>query len=614
MALRCPRSSVATFRTACLAILGTLTVAGATLAAEHPLDAIPENASVVLRFKKPKATFDNFVKFATSLDKNFGRQASRGAGELGELISNPKREGLDIKYDWYVVLISNGGLFPDAVYAIPATNHDTMEAAVKKAMFDRVKFARHDNWLLYSSSDKAIESVTECLAKTTKPVSESIDRGALTLMDQHDVSAYVNVTRLTQETFKIELDAIKTELDEMLKDPAAAIPGTEGVDLKPVFESYGQVLRQLYQAVGDTRSVTIGISTRSKGIDLEFFIGEDPSSPTAELLKSAPPSNLSLLEHLPANRLIYGAVQTGSPAASKWALTMARAFVKDDSTRSQVDSAIRDFDQIQFGTTAFAMNGGDGAARKSISIVEMRPTDKAREMTRKTAAAFARLDLGQVSQTAELSEGAETINGQSIDLLVVKATPQTTPAATPANPGAATPGAPLPVTTAPATAAPPNSAPPAAVETTMRIAYLPDYVVQTTGGGQAQMEEALQGLGYGKVRAGATASASATGAAGGGKLNTTLIPTRTQLSPQANFVFLADLSGMAAEAMKIPEPQLRNPPKRTYFGLSVTTEPAGIRVKSHLPVAQIQGLGRFSGQIESLFRGAGAPGGPRAIP
>jgi hypothetical protein len=133
---------------------------------------------------------------------------------------------------------------------------------------------------------------------------------------------------------------------------------------------------------------------------------------------------------------------------------------------------------------------------------------------------------------------------------------------------------------------------------TSRSVYLKDRVVQTTGGGKQAMTDALAA-----VEKPATSSP--------------VQAARAPLGAKANVVVLFDLSNTIAKiaelvvkAQVLPLPidadqvkALQSKP--SYLGLSAGTEAQGLRVKTHVPVQQMQNIAKIVGFVQQAMGGAG---------
>jgi hypothetical protein len=126
---------------------------------------------------------------------------------------------------------------------------------------------------------------------------------------------------------------------------------------------------------------------------------------------------------------------------------------------------------------------------------------------------------------------------------------------------------------------------------TTRTVYLKDRLVQTIGGGKEAMSQALAGL-EAKTSAGSASSPMA--------------QSRGKLAQKANLYVLFDLPGTIGRAIQLVsesgalpflpiDPAMFNNPdaRPSYMGMSVGTESAGLRVKTFIPLAQMQGIARI---------------------
>src|SRR5207253_7207170 len=100
-------------------------------AADSALDAISTDASVVIRFKTPKATLEKAKDLANAASKEFGKLVADKSARLGDAISNPELEGVDMESDWWMaVYAAPEKEEPDVVFIIPATDIKAMKQAL----------------------------------------------------------------------------------------------------------------------------------------------------------------------------------------------------------------------------------------------------------------------------------------------------------------------------------------------------------------------------------------------------------------------------------------------------------------------------------------------------
>jgi hypothetical protein len=135
---------------------------------------------------------------------------------------------------------------------------------------------------------------------------------------------------------------------------------------------------------------------------------------------------------------------------------------------------------------------------------------------------------------------------------------------------------------------------------TTRVVYLKDRVIQTMGGGKQAMNDVLASV---EKKPSDTAKSPTQ-------------QTRTKLAPKSNLLVLWDIPGtvakimaMVVESQTVPLPidpdavkDLQTKP--SYFGLSAAGEPQGLRVKTVVPVEQMQGIAK----IVKFFKDSGFAG------
>jgi hypothetical protein len=94
---------------------------------------------------------------------------------------------------------------------------------------------------------------------------------------------------------------------------------------------------------------------------------------------------------------------------------------------------------------------------------------------------------------------------------------------------------------------------------------------------------------------------------------------RGNLAAKSNVVFLLDLPNTIVKVLEVVVQAQILPPvlpldldqikslqtKPSYFGLSAGTEPQGLRVKTHIPVEQMQGIAKIVGFVQQLMGGIG---------
>ncbi len=551
--------------------------AGPLRAAETALDAIPADASVVVRLKNPEATIDKLADFVDMVQPGFGGQVRLQSQALGLAISNPTLGGVDQAADWWLAVFAppEGGE-PGVVFVIPATD----VKAMKEALGDSFKFTEFGKWGVYTENDAAAEKIAAGLKTKGKSIASMIDAQSQDSFDKGDLSVFVNLGQLTT-LYKDKLAGMKTQASEALEK----LPDDGGANLKVISQISAKFLSRLFQGIEDARSFTTAINISKQGISIEELLRVKTDSATDKFLKTSAPSEIALLSTLPAGQLGYVGLQVDMAAVIKLGTSLLGAVDGNEEAMKKLAAIMDEHAKLKYGAMAasFEVGNAKAGALRAITVMEVDNPQKARDLTEKQTQAMDGVKTPPVTTTSSLQKDAEKIGNNSVDILTVKqsydddndANTQMIEAVTKAVYG-----------------------PDGMVS---RFAYLKDRVVQTLGGGKDAMSRAL-----------ATQSEqSAKTSAGSSKV---VVQSRKQLAPKANLVVLVDLPGLLARAVQaasesgaIPFP-INNAAveglqlQESFIGISAGTEPQGLRCNTHIPTEQIQGLMRC-GLLFATLRG-----------
>jgi len=565
-------------------------------AADDPIDAIPDSAGAVMHFKVPRTTIRKASNLANLLDKSYGPKLTAMSKQLGLLIANPRGRGVDPKRDWWIVVFPNPEGPTAIVYGIPAKQLDAMEQAIGKGYL----FIRHGKWLFYTQDAAAAKTIRGRIAGRGKSIAANMDTSSRQLLTRGDVSVYVNVRRLT-EIYKIEIDTASQEFETALDELAKASSGGSAGNLKPAFKMYAKMFRGVLQGLKDTHSFTAAVTVNNKGIAIEEYCHVTPLSATDKFLQANQPSEMSVMAKLPDDKLIYWGMHGNLAGMSQWAMNYSSGMFSGNPTdATAMKKVMAEYAKLKIGTIAgaFSLGSLDEGLIRTIGVTEVTPVEKMRALTRQVIKAMSNLNTGGVKQTIDLKPDAEKYGKYSADVMVTKIE-------APAGPG---PGGAMAEQMIEKMFGPEGI--------TTRAVYLKGMAVQTLGGGKAAMEEALASL-NGTGRSGSSPGSS-------GNAAKIMRSARSRLGKTSNLTLLIDLPGLIAEGVKMasaaaPLPFLPAPAeidklgiKRSFLGFSLTTEPAGLRMKTFVPLAQIEGIskivGLFKGLLPQMLPGGGLPG------
>ncbi|MGE5192559.1 MAG: hypothetical protein ACM3U2_08655 [Deltaproteobacteria bacterium] len=551
-------------------------------AAENALDAVSTDASAVLRLKKPLATIAKVADLADLVVKGSGDQIRQQSAALGLAISNPTLAGVDQESDWWVAVYAKGGeKEPDVVFIVPATDIKAM----KEGLGESVKFMENGKLGVYTTDADAATKTAARLKGEGKSISTLIDKDSQAVFDSGDASIFINIPQLAA-AYKSDIEEAKQKFTENLENAPIPPGGATGFDPKQAVEVVGKIFAFLVQGMNDTRSCTVAATVSKEGLNFEDLVRLKGGTSTDKLLAKSPPGALGTLSSLPGGNLIYlGLTWDMSEFAKLSQGGGALPGVKPEVAK-EIENTTKDFAKLKYGSinAAFGLADTEGGAVRSVSVTEVDDPAKMRELSHKLLKAMGSIETQGIKQTTTVKPDAEKYGKNSADVVTVK-----TEIDDPQNPLAAF------MDRINAGLFGPDGM-------VTRNVYLKDRVVQTMGGGKQAMTDALAAL--------------EKKPADNGK--SPVQQTRGKLGAKANVVFLFDLANTVAKILGIAvENQLPLPidadavkdllGKASYFGIGAATEPQGLRVRTHLPVEQMQGVARIVKFFQENM-GAGAGG------
>lgn len=545
--------------------VAALLLSTAPLRAADALDAIASDASVVIRLKNPKATVEKAAAFVDMVQPGVGGQVRQNAMAIGLAISNPSLAGVDMNGDWYMAVYATAPhAEPGIVFVIPGTDLKAM----KGALGEGIKFHEHDKWGAYTTHEGASDKTAARIKGTGKSIATIIDKDSIASLEKSDLGVFINVAQLVT-AFKTELQMARDQASQALQNiPPQAAPG---IDPAVISKLLTDVVTAILQGVEDTKSCSIALQISKQGIAIEDIVRVNPGSDFDKFLQKSPPSALDSVTGLPGGNSMYAGISWDMAALMKFAARFTDLVQVDADAKKELQTGIEEAAKLKFGTIATAFGLGslkDGAIR-SVSVYEVTPTAKYRELMQSQMKLAGAMKTPGMKQSFDVKKDAEKFGANSADVISYKIELE----------DAGNPGSAMLQKFMQALYGPEGM--------TVRVVALKDKVVQTSGGGKEAMAKALS-----TVESKPTPSPA-------------LDAARKQLAPKANVVFLLDLPGLVATAAKLVAESQTLPIqldpamieglqlKESYIGFSIGTEPAGIRSNTHIPVEQVQGLARI---------------------
>ena len=556
-------------------VLGAITwCAASTVMAAGPADAVPDSASVVVRWKAPKATLAKLAQYAEAVQPGFGEVVKGGLPALGQATGNPELTGVDVEKDWWAIMFAASGERPAVVFVIPVTD----AKAVEDALPDHFEFHTTDKLAIFSDNEEALGKVRERLSGKGTALWSKIDAASKKLFDASDVSVLVHVRQLAA-AFASELQQAEPQLNTFLDQLKAAMPEAQRSQIGAAFDMYRVLGKAVLQGVEDSHSHTLGITISKDAIRFEDRLQVEADTPTAKFLGSQPTGDLSLLSRLPANKSAYFGAKVDMAGMIDWSMNMTKSMLMANTSNEQkaeFDAAIKQMHGLKYGEMAgyIDLDPKSAGAMRAASVSEVTPTDRMRDISRTMLKAMGKIQSIGFTQTTTLEPAAEKVGGVEVDRITIKQ--ETDPTADPLG-----------------------------LQKKIRdvlfgekgmqqlAMYQPQRALQTFGGGTAEMQGLVTALSSTPSKDAATAAA------------------RKRLFEKANVVVLVDVARLIVNGAKLAAREQAIPVDAetldglklptSFIGLAIACEATAARSQVEIPVAQAQGIAKLA----MLFVGVG---------
>ncbi|MEK6260537.1 MAG: hypothetical protein AABP62_18220 [Planctomycetota bacterium] len=546
-------------------VLWALSWCAASIAqAADPADAVPDSASVVVRWKAPKATMAKLAEYAEAVQPGFGEAVKGGLPALGQAIGNPELDGVDVEKDSWAIIFAESGEKPAVVFVIPVTD----AKAVEDALPDDFEFHVADKLAIFSDNEEAVGKVRERLSGKGKALWSKIDAASKKLFDASDVSVLVHVRQLAEE-FETELEQAEPQLNAFLDQINAAMPEAQRSQIGAAFDMYRVLGKGVLQGVQDAHSVTLGITVSKDSIRYEDRLQVEAGTPTAKFLGSFPAGDLSLVSKLPANKPAYFGMKVDMAGMIDWSMNMTKSMLTNtsDEQKAGFDAAVKQMRDLKFGEMAFYFDLDPKAAGalRAGTVSEVTPGERMREISRSMLKSMGKIETAGFTQTMTMESAVDKIGGVEVDRITI--TQEVDPAADPLG-----------------------------LQKKIRdvlfgekgmqqlVMYQPKHALQTFGGDIAELQGLVTALNSTPSKDAAVTTA------------------RKRLFEKANVVALVDVPRLIANGLKLAIREgviptgaevldgLNFPP--SFIGLAIACEPTAVRGQFEIPVTQAQGIAK----------------------
>lgn len=547
----------------------SMTICGAvsSAVAATPAEAVPDSASVVVRWKAPQTSAGKLADFVDAVQPGFGAVVRGSVSQIGPLLGVPNLDGINVDADILAIVFLEPVTEPGLVYVLTAKNAKSAAELGKQLQRDgEVHLA--DNLIAYSRDRESLVKVRQRLAGVGTPLWSQIDASSLALFNASDLSIVVNVKELVAD-FASELDEAEPKLDGLIDQIVNAMPEDQQTQMASVFDIYRDLGKSLLSGVRDSQSLIVGMTFSKAAIRIENRLQVIDGTSTAGFFAKQPSSELSLMNRLPADKLVYLGTKFDMSSMVEWSMKITKGMMKSttEEQSAMFEDAVKEMSQLKYGEMAVFFELDDEApAFNSGAVSEVTPTDRMREISHKLMKSMGEIQMPHFKQTATLEINAEKIGGFDVDRVTIKQEFE-------------------------------ESADPLGMQKKMQamlfgdagmqqqIMYQPKRVLQTMGGSTENMKELSDALD------------------GSTEANTAVVDARTRFSAKANVVALFDVARLAMSGLKLAGEQkllpfdigrldeLQFDP--SFIGFTLAIEPTAVRTEFEIPVAQVQNFAKI---------------------
>ena len=531
-------------------------------AADNPVDALPEDSGVVIRIANPTKTVQKGVNFVANVRSEFAPFVQLAGAGVGNLISNPSQAGVDRERDLWFAFVPRAGQEPAPVFAVAATDAKTL----KDEVVMNATFVEYEEWVLFSPDEATAAKVQARVDGKGTSVGESAPEQVHQMFQTNDVAIFVNL-ELMKDVYSDEMAQVRKQVQDGMQQLENFAPVVEGVNMKPIFELYGEMFVGLFNVVDDAQSFTCALSISENEIVLDDLLLVAEGSSTDRFLQRNKPSAFAAMPRMPDGQLVYIGLHGDMSGMMEFVLKFWEAMASDQEGYAELAKSMEDLKAINFGEyyATFDLADMENGALRSTVAMNLSPVEKMRTLTREMSGAM-NLKIAGVEQETTVEPDAEKIAGMSVD--IVRSKQEVAPEIDPLG----------------------------IQNELMRVLYGEDGMISRVTYTDDAMLQVIGGTSE------ETATSYERWKADAVKSNEAVDAVRTQLLEESNIIMLFDLPNFAVDIVslvvehgQIPLPineatlqQMEQDP--SYIGFSMSTQKSGLRTKTVIPAAQIKGI------------------------
>lgn len=546
-------------------IVGTVGWIAPAVVLGAPADAVPSTACVVMRLKAPNATLDKLADFVDDVQTGVGAVVRGAKDQLGQGFGNPGLKGVDPTQDIFVIVFAEPQVPPTVVFVMTAKDVDD----VKDALQSQFEIHSSGKVIAYSTDEDALEQVRKRMEGEGKPLWSKVDQASKKLFDSADVAVLVNIKQLAED-FSDELEQAEPQLNAFIDRIQQIIPEEQKAQMTAAFDMYRVLGAALIAGVRDSNSLVMGLSVSGTDIRYDDRLQVNEGTATAKALASHPAGELNLFDRLPGGKGIYAGMKLDLSGMIEWSMNMTRQMMSKELTPEQakrMETAIKKLTAEKLDEMSLYMDiVGDTQVLRAGGVTAVRSPETMREVSRElmTAISDTKIQTPQFTQTSKLEMNAEKIGTANVD--VITTSYEFNDAADPTGLQRKIMKVIL-----------------GEAGMQQRILYQSNRVVQSSGGGKAELEEMVKALDTVPSKSSPIAVA------------------RRQFDEKTNVLALVDISRLTTGVLNAIAANNKDAPiniqaisglklEPSYLGYSLTLEPNGAKSRLIVPVKLIRNI------------------------
>lgn len=380
-------------------------------------DAIPDAASLVIRWKTPQPSLENLSEFVEAVQPGMGETIRGSLPRIGEILGNPGFKGVRTDQDLWAIVFQEPQVLPTIVYVMTAKDADDVKDALP------VNFHVHveGKIVAYSEDEDALEMVRQRLAGERKSIWPRIDDASRQLMDAADLSLLINVRQLVED-FADELDQAEPLFEAILEDLSDTVPDAQRGQIEPLLDMYKKLGSLVIRGLRDSNSLVVGVSVAKSSLRIEKRLQFTSGTAAAKEFSTAIDGELRLIDKLPAGQPVYVGLKANVNSLVEWSMSFARTTLANGTNeqKSELEAASKAARTLKFEELALYMNVGlEAPVLRTGAVTLVTPAQEWRDIARRIAKAFSEVQLPGMTQQTVLEPGVDKIGGGEVDHVTV---------------------------------------------------------------------------------------------------------------------------------------------------------------------------------------------------